>query len=248
MRISRTALKLALLMAISILGIGYYLGAFLPHASEVLPSVFNEPVQTQTRTLPFKTTVNRVEYTIKPVADYEITGVVVSRHDSATWWDYIHRETNDHINIADLCVVWGKNLRTNSYQKVGYSSGQFVCYYNTRALKSNQSFDEDELSNNHVLTDSKTLAKSILSAKVGDQIRMSGHLAEYTHQQGFNYFRGTSTTRKDRGNGACETIFVKEFEVIQKASLLPHYLRLIGAILIALCCIAWLTLTPVLDE
>jgi hypothetical protein len=30
--------------------------------------------------------------------------------------------------------------------------------------------------------------------------------------------RGTSTTREDTGNGACETIYVDEFEIVVRAS------------------------------
>ena len=32
-------------------------------------------------------------------------GLVVSKHDADTWWDWIHRAWNDHLNVTDLCVI-----------------------------------------------------------------------------------------------------------------------------------------------
>ena len=40
---------------------------------------------------------------------------------------------------------------------------------------------------------------------------MRGWLAGYSNDDGFR--RGTSTTRDDTGNGACETIYVDEFQI-----------------------------------
>jgi hypothetical protein len=48
---------------------------------------------------------------------------------------------------------------------------------------------------------------------IGDQIQISGMLAKYKNNQGFN--RGTSITRTDTGNGACETIYVNDFQITQ---------------------------------
>jgi hypothetical protein len=49
--------------------------------------------------------------------------------------------------------------------------------------------------------------------RIGDQIRVHGWLAKYSNDQGFS--RDTSITRDDRGNGACETIYVREFSILQ---------------------------------
>jgi hypothetical protein len=51
--------------------------------------------------------------------------------------------------------------------------------------------------------------------------------------------RGTSTTRKDTGGQACETVYVTEFEVLKRANpgwrtVLPASLAVIGACVILL--------------
>ena len=56
-----------------------------------------------------------------------------------------------------------------------------------------------------------------LWAEPGDQVRLRGVLAEYRNPQN-GFFRSTSTTRDDTGNGACETIYVTDFEIVRKAN------------------------------
>jgi len=53
---------------------------------------------------------------------------------------------------------------------------------------------------------------------VGDQVHFRGYLAEYSHDQGFRFFRGTSTTRTDQGNGACETVYATDAEVLHSGN------------------------------
>ena len=48
--------------------------------------------------------------------------------------------------------------------------------------------------------------------RIGDQIRVKGSLVRYGAVGGG--LRGTSTTREDFGDGACETILVDEFEIV----------------------------------
>jgi len=42
-------------------------------------------------------------------------------------------------------------------------------------------------------------------------VRLKGYLARYSHGGGFE--RGTSTTRNDTGNGACETIYIEDVQI-----------------------------------
>jgi hypothetical protein len=73
------------------------------------------------------------------------------------------------------------------------------------------------ISNNHLLTDDPLVAKKMRSVRIGDQVRFRGWLAEYSHNHnGQGFRRGTSTVRNDTGNGACETIYVKDFEIIRR--------------------------------
>ncbi len=68
-----------------------------------------------------------------------------------------------------------------------------------------------------LLATDEFVAKDIMEATVGDQIYFKGYLSHYSHNQGFK--RGTSIVRTDRGNGACETVFITDFQILKEANI-----------------------------
>lgn len=188
----------------------------LPEPSVLLPELRREPVQAPTREAPFEARVGGITYTVKPLAEYEIWGLVVSNHDSDAWWDWIHKASNDHLNVVDLCVVFAENVERGGYVGLDYSSGQFVCNVQTSSSERWQRFSMRALSNNHLLADRASIVSRLRDVRVGDQVRIRGLLAEYAHNAGFAFQRGTSLTRDDTGNGACETIYVQEIDVLRR--------------------------------
>jgi hypothetical protein len=105
----------------------------------------------------------------------------------------------------------------NSNQDMTFENGNWTCYYSWPNASVRQRFREDQLSNNHLLTADKLVSQKILNAQPGDHIRIKGRLVTYANAS--NHFkRGTSTSRTDRGQGACEVIYINTFEFIQKAN------------------------------
>jgi hypothetical protein len=155
---------------------------------------------------------------VRPLFAYDLAGLVVSKHDADTWWDWIHRSWQDHLNVTDLCVVWGSNAKSGIYRALDFSSGQFVCNVETRSAAAWAAFDMTALSNNHLLADDPAIARTLKGVRVGDQVRFRGYLAEYSHDHGFRFFRGTSTTRTDEGNGACETVYATHAEILHEGN------------------------------
>lgn len=214
----------------------------LPQFPQLQQALMNEPEQVPVKRAAFDTTVNGVTYKIQPLYTYNLHGLVVSKHDSKAWWDYIHREWNDHLNVVDLCVVWGNNLRRGIYKEAEYSSGQFVCYFRIEAGLAHV-FDSAALSNNHLLTDNPGIARAMRKVRLGDQVRFRGYLAEYSHNHGGRPFkRGTSTVRTDSGDGACETIYVEDFEILRRGGGPWHVLAWGAVFLIVVSVIAWFRL------
>ena len=219
---------------------GWWLDGTLPAQAQLVPGVMAEPQQTSTRQPPFSTRVGQVSYQIRPVADYDIQGLVVSLHHADAWWDWIHDASKDHLNVVDICVVWGANAQAGAYQKMSFSSGQFVCYASTRDTDAWQPAYIRALSNNHLLSDTPHILQQLKNVKVGDQIRLQGQLVEYAHNAGFAFTRGTSTSRDDTGNGACETIFVRDIQVLRKAPAWPRLLLWLGMGLAASGVLLWM--------
>ncbi len=126
----------------------------------------------------------------------------------------MHRLANDHLNMADLCVVWGSNARSEYLNKLDFWNGVFTCNVKTSDSAAWASFDMTKLSNNHLISNDAAIRDRVLDVKIGDQVRVRGVLASYGSGDAR---RGTSTTRRDTGDGACETIFVDQFEIVETA-------------------------------
>ena len=75
--------------------------------------IFREPLQGDSSKRPFKAIVKNVEYTIEPKVDYDIAGVVVSRHDSAAWWDWVHANSDAGLQAFDPAAISNNHLLNN---------------------------------------------------------------------------------------------------------------------------------------
>lgn len=185
----------------------------LSHSLNVLPQLSSEPIQSDTSKAKFSTTFNEDLFTITPKFEYELFGLVVSYrlHDSEHG-QMIHALNKDHINVADYCVVWGESADTQLLSEFKFSNGQFTCNWQTHNREAWEKFNQNQISNNHLLAVNPSIRETLDQVKIGDQIHIKGQLAHYTNPMG--YERGTSIVRTDTGNGACETIWVEEVNIL----------------------------------
>ena len=188
----------------------------LPGDIDYVPALDNEPRQARTSERPFELVYKDVQYRVEPEYDYDITGMVVSYRHHHEDNSRMHRLAKDHLNMLDVCVVWGDNPKNERLDRISFWNGLFTCNVKTRDQQAWDAFDMNQLSNNHLLSEDEFIRRQVKKIRVGDQIRVRGYLASYTSDGGS--VRGTSTTRTDTGNGACETIYVKGFEIVQKAT------------------------------
>jgi len=205
---------------VSLLASGYL---YLVKDAMPMPSFYDldllqDPVQSVTRLNSFSIQANDQQYLIKPLYDYELNGVVVSLHDSDDFLDTTHhRRWQDYINLRDLCVIWGSNVENGVYRDMEFTNGTWTCWFSWPNREVASRFDDSRLSNNHLLIDDEAVKQAMMQAEPGDHIRLKGMLVEYRNP-GNGFRRGTSVTRTDKGNGACETIYVNAFEIIRKAN------------------------------
>ena len=187
----------------------------LPGDIEFVAQLADEPSQTRTREQPFEVAYKGVKYLVEPEYAYDLHGMVVSfRHHDGN--SRMHFLTSDHLNMLDVCVVWGDTARGKRLDKISFWNGIFTCNVRTRDSVAWAAFDMNELSNNHLISDDDFIRDQVRDIRVGDQIRVRGYLSSYTGPTGGT--RGTSTTRTDTGDGACETIYVDRFEIVQAAT------------------------------
>ena len=239
--------KLSLLGALILLAIAFFQKDQLPAPGFFDQTVLTEPLQTPTQSPSFKTQVNAQTYTVTPLFDYQLNGVVVTDYESGSFGDiYHHRRWKDFLNVKDLCVVWGENVRSDVFRKMAYDSGPWTCFIQASDRQTAEQFKDDQLSNNHLLTDDIGLHRLIMSVAPGDQVMIKGMLADYENPAS-SFKRGTSTTRTDTGNGACETVYVTDFAIVKKANRLwraVYRIALFLAIASTLCFVVTLLVRP----
>ena len=196
----------------------YFYKDILPSPAHYESYTIDEPTQSPTTEPPFTTNVKAQQYIIEPQFDYELYGVVVSYHDADSILDIWHHDKwKDFINLRDLCVIWGDNVKNGVYLDMHFSNDNWTCWAYWPDRATSERFDMTALSNNHLLVDDSRVKKALLNVERGDLIHFKGVLASY--QNPANHFsRGTSTVRTDTGNGACETTYVREFNIINKAN------------------------------
>lgn len=176
------------------------------------------PVQEPTLRSPFWIETEGHRYRVKPLFDYSLEGVIVSYHDADAFSDIWHHDKwKDFLNVRDLCVIWGANVSSGVYQEMDFDNDSWTCWAYWPDAQTGARFQMTQLSNNHLLVDDLYLKQALMSAETGDHIRISGQLASYENPAN-GFLRGTSTRRDDTGNGACETLFVENFEIVKKAN------------------------------
>jgi hypothetical protein len=222
----RRGIRILLALSLAALALSIRERRRLPPPGRIDAALLEDPVQTETDVPPpFEVERKGVLYLVTPILGYDIRGLVVSEHDSRAFTDLAHERWKDNLNVKDVCLVWGRNVTTGVIKKMKFRNRDFTCYYSYPDAATGDLFTESGLSNNHLLAGDDNMARKVRSVRRGDQIRVRGWLASY-ERPGTPFRRGTSTTREDRGNGACETVYVTEFEVLRSGN--PGWRRLFG--------------------
>jgi hypothetical protein len=171
------------------------------------------PRQAPTAKAPFTVDYAGVTYEVKPQFAYDLYGMVVSYrlHDGES---LMHRRANDHLNVADFCVVWSETAFSPTLRDVRFWNGIFTCNFSTRDSEAWAKLKPNQVSNNHLISADDAIRERVADVRIGDQIHVRGLLASYGSG---GAERGTSTTREDTGDGACETIFLEQFDVVEPA-------------------------------
>jgi hypothetical protein len=213
-------------IALALWVFAYWQSTQLPNHFSSLKNLQNEPRQTSTDKEPFQLEVKKHNYQIQPLFEYELWGLIVEDHNAFSWIDTSHEQWGDFLNTKDICVIWGQNL-TNRYLKdLEFSHGDWTCYVKTSSSEAWSSFKWNQLSNNHLLPENSDIETKIKAARIGDEIHLKGKLVNYSINHGPQ--RQSSTTRTDRENGACEIIYVNEFQILNRHNALWISLSRIG--------------------
>lgn len=197
-------IKFILILGLVAFGIYYwYDGRPISHEGkgQVVPV---QPLQTVTKAKVFGFGDG---FTVLPLADFDITARVLSRK---RYW----MGTEAELAPVDLALGWGQMSDDKVLSELKISqSGR---WYRWRSRSRNLPVPRDQIEHNsanmHLVPADDDIESLIKSAKKGDIVRLKGHLVRINKGNGWHW--QSSLSRTDTGNGACEVIFVKEFEII----------------------------------
>lgn len=227
--LAQRSMTMGLVGAVAVMAVGWWTKGRLPDPEALRPEVHREPSQAETRRAPFTFEYADERYEVRPRAEYELTGLVVSHNDPTGLGDIYHDESS--VDTRDLCVIFGRNTTRADYQRVAFSSGSWTCRYE---YSGGVTFLPDGISNNHLITNDPAIRRAIGSVRVGDQIRIVGQLVDYQASSTPNFWRRTSLTRRDTEQGACEVVFVSQLEVLSRGTPGWYWAYSVGAWSLAL--------------
>jgi len=199
----------------------------------ILPELRREPLQGATDRAPFTFQYKGKRCSVRPVATYELWGLVVSHNNIKSVADIYHDSSS--VDTKDLCTVWGANLTRPDYLRADFKSGPFTCYV---SFPSGANVNLAQVGNNHLLTDSSAVRAAVDSVRLGDQVHLRGLLVDYQMEDWEDFWRKTSTRRDDSD---CEVIFVQQLDVLRPGTPGWYHAWRLGWWLAGLSAAGWLT-------
>jgi len=161
----------------------------------------NEPYQeklSNAKSFPFK------EFTITPLADFEIKAKVLSRENYSAGKEA-------ELSPTDLALGWGRmSDKTVTEQLEIWQSGRWF-RWKTQTLPIPRREIELHSANMHMLPQNEAVEEALKKVKRGDIVKIKGSLVKVDGKDGWHWV--SSLSRSDTGNGACEVVFLKSIKV-----------------------------------
>jgi hypothetical protein len=146
------------------------------------------------------------DYQITPLASFQIKAKVLSREEYM-----LGREAE--LSPVDLALGWGRMTDEAVIEQIDISqSGRWYTWY-TEALPIPAREIETHSANMHLIPADDAVESEINRARTGDIIELTGKLVEITADDGWRW--KSSMTREDKGDHACEVVWVEDFEVVE---------------------------------
>ena len=166
-------------------------------AGEIAP---NDPVQTNIHSGDFRFN----DFTLTPLANYEIEARVLSKEDYAVG---IEAE----LSPTDLAVGWGVMSDEAVLNKIDISQGNRFFFWHVDQFPIPQHEIEIHAANMHIIPANGTVKHQLNKVRAGQVVRIKGQLIEAKRADGWHW--RSSLTREDTGSGACELMYVTELNV-----------------------------------
>jgi len=150
-------------------------------------------------------------FTMTPLAEYQISGVVVSKETYSSDWD-------GDISPVDLAIVWGKLAEPQKRKYITYSQGSRWYHYRWKeGAPVDPSYIISHSSNNHIIPANINIYRAIKTIKRKDRVVLKGFLVNLRGTvKDQTVARNTSLSRTDTGSGSCGILYVSHVRMETK--------------------------------
>jgi len=147
-------------------------------------------------------------FTFTPLAEYKLTGMVVSKESYSSGWESM-------ISPYDLAIVWGKLAEPRYDRYLSYSQrNRWYFYTYKKGCPLDESYIVSHSSNNHIIPDNENIRRALKTIKRKDKVILEGFLGNVKGvYKGQGFYWNTSLARNDTGNGSCELIYVYKIRI-----------------------------------
>ncbi len=150
-------------------------------------------------------------FTMTPLAEYKISGVVVSTETYSSDWD-------GQISPVDLAIVWGRLTEPENRRYITYSQGSRWYHYRWKeGVPVDDAYIVSHSSNNHIIPANENIRRAIKAIGKKDRVVLKGFLVSLKGTpNGQTVTWNTSLSRTDTGNGSCELFYVSYVRIETK--------------------------------
>jgi hypothetical protein len=171
-----------------------------------------DPVQTSYKSdEPIIREIKNGLFTITHVAEYKISGMVVSKETYSSGW-------SGEISPIDLTIVWGKLAEPEYDRYISYSqSNRWYFYQYKPGSPFDNSFVISHSANNHIIPANENIHEAVKTIGEKDKVVLEGFLVNIKGTyKGQQVIWNTSLSRKDTGHVSCELFYVSKVRIDTK--------------------------------
>lgn len=186
------------LIAIVLAIVGFLL--LQPQPVERGPGVLAPEEPRQTRLIG-ASTLHNGDYTMTPLAEFDITARVLSRKDYM-----LGREAE--ISPTDLALGWGPMSDTSVLEKIKISQNGRWYRWQVKEWPIPRREIERNSANMHIIPAAPSVERTLKEIREGHVVTIRGKLVKVEASDGWHW--KSSLTRNDTGDGGCELILVEQ--------------------------------------
>ena len=145
------------------------------------------------------------QFQITPLASFELKARVISTERYR-----LGKEAD--LSPIDLALGWGPMSDTAILEQLSISQGSRFYFWSAQQPPLPMSEIGLHSANMHMVPADAYIESRLLDLRIGDIVSIEGYLIRADTADGWHWV--SSLSRSDRGNGACELVWVKELSVL----------------------------------